>query len=475
MPLMRALHQVVEHRFEAGVGRVEALDAGARVGPRCAAAPMQALEVASSRPGASSVRRGARSTTPSTAISARASRRGSRARIATLRGCDGEQRAHVADRALREQPAAVEQHDVLRQRLDLVQHVARHDDRSARRAPSSRRSVDHLAPPDGIEPGHRLVEHDELGVVRDRLRDLGALAHALAVAARAPVARVAEVDALQRARRARARVARAGEPGQAQQERHELAGRSSSSYSASCCGQNPRRGTGAGWRTARGRARGSSRATGAARRRAASGTSTCPRRSGRAGRRRRGRAERHVRQPDDLAVEAAERSRFDQRASRDDLHASHAATRRRATRQRRTARRRDAPGERQAPLRDAAVRRPNIQVATRALDHERLERQEVAVALEPAPGSRRRRRCIKNQAEHADQRERLRRDARLDTASTTDETSSVHTTAECRPSSRITSPSVFTNDHSGEANVGDDADRRAPARARPERRRTRRS
>ena len=65
------------------------------------------------------------------------------------------------------------------QRLDLVEHVARHDDRLAGLA----ELLDPLDDVDArhrIDAGQRLVEQQEVGIVRDRGRELGALAHALA-------------------------------------------------------------------------------------------------------------------------------------------------------------------------------------------------------------------------------------------------------------------------------------------------------
>ena len=49
-------------------------------------------------------------------------------------------------------------------------------------------------------PDERLVEDQQLGIVHDRLRQLDALAHALAVGADLLVRGVDQVDALERAR-----------------------------------------------------------------------------------------------------------------------------------------------------------------------------------------------------------------------------------------------------------------------------------
>ena len=48
--------------------------------------------------------------------------------------------------------------------------------------------IAHLAPADGIEPGHRLVEDDELRIVDERLREADALHHAFRVLADRPAA-----------------------------------------------------------------------------------------------------------------------------------------------------------------------------------------------------------------------------------------------------------------------------------------------
>ena len=57
-----------------------------------------------------------------------------------------------------------------------------------------------------IAAGERLVEEHDLGVVGHRLRQLGALAHALGVLAEPPVHRVGEVDHAEHLLGARARI-----------------------------------------------------------------------------------------------------------------------------------------------------------------------------------------------------------------------------------------------------------------------------
>ena len=118
-------------------------------------------------------------------------------------GCSSIEIADLVDVAFGEDPAVVDQQDVRRHRLDLVQDVARDDDALAGAAPSReiRRIV--LRRAERIHARQRLVEDQQLGIVDDRLRQLHALAHALAVGADLLVGGVHQVDR----RRARARAA----------------------------------------------------------------------------------------------------------------------------------------------------------------------------------------------------------------------------------------------------------------------------
>ncbi len=66
--------------------------------------------------------------------------------------------------------------------------------------PWSRSSQDqrsHVTPAERIEPGHRLVEKDDLGVVQQRLRDPDALNHAFRELAQLEPALRADADAVQ--------------------------------------------------------------------------------------------------------------------------------------------------------------------------------------------------------------------------------------------------------------------------------------
>ena len=93
-----------------------------------------------------------------------------------------DQIANLVDVAFGEDPPLVDQEDVRGHRLDFVQDVARHDDALAGAAPV----LDHadgLAARDRIHARQRLVENQQLRIVRERLRHLDALPHALAVGA----------------------------------------------------------------------------------------------------------------------------------------------------------------------------------------------------------------------------------------------------------------------------------------------------
>ena len=131
-----------------------------------------------------------------------------------------EQRAHLAHVALGEEAPAVQQHDPRGDRLDLVQHVARDQDVHALLAELAEQ-LGQLGAPDRIEARQRLVGDQELGIVRDRLRQAHALAHALRVRAGRPLAALDEPDAVEGARRAHFGLARA-EAREAQEEGDHL-------------------------------------------------------------------------------------------------------------------------------------------------------------------------------------------------------------------------------------------------------------
>ena len=124
-----------------------------------------------------------------------------------------DQIADVVHVSFGEDPAVVDQQDVRRHRLDLVQDVARHDDALAGAGPLADQA-DRLAARDRVHPPQRLVEDQQLRVVDDRLRELHALAHPFAVGADLLVRGVEEIDDSERAPRGLGRlgVAEAVEP-----------------------------------------------------------------------------------------------------------------------------------------------------------------------------------------------------------------------------------------------------------------------
>ena len=85
--------------------------------------------------------------------------------------------------------------------------MARDDDALAR-APPVLDQADCLAPPDRIHTRERLIEDQQVGVVRDRLRELDPLAHAFAVGADLLVRRVRQVHHLEGAPSRRVRFGR---------------------------------------------------------------------------------------------------------------------------------------------------------------------------------------------------------------------------------------------------------------------------
>ncbi len=117
-----------------------------------------------------------------------------------------------------EHAPVVHQQDVGRQRLDLVKDVARDDDVAPVGRPVAK-EANRLAARERIHPGQRLVEDEQFGLVRERLRQLDALAHALAVGADALVGGVLQIDLLERRHRGVGGLAIA-EAVQAQQRRH---------------------------------------------------------------------------------------------------------------------------------------------------------------------------------------------------------------------------------------------------------------
>ena len=71
--------------------------------------------------------------------------------------------------------AALDDHDAVADPLDLLEMVGRHDDVHPELGADATDEVEHLRPLHRVEPVGRLVEEDDLGVVRDRGGKLHAL------------------------------------------------------------------------------------------------------------------------------------------------------------------------------------------------------------------------------------------------------------------------------------------------------------
>ena len=96
--------------------------------------------------------------------------------------------------------------DAAAQRFGVAQHVrAEKHGAAAVAQPQDQRA--HVAPAERIEPGHRLVEDHQLGIVDERLRDADALQHALGELAQLQAPLGADADLVEQPA-ARARAAR---------------------------------------------------------------------------------------------------------------------------------------------------------------------------------------------------------------------------------------------------------------------------
>ena len=107
------------------------------------------------------------------------------------------QRPDLAEVARGGEPALRHHEHVRSEALDLVEHVARDDDAAAVAAEAVE-ELDHVRALARIEPGERLVEHDQPRVVDDRLRELDPLAHALRVGRQPPLVVGVELDGRER-------------------------------------------------------------------------------------------------------------------------------------------------------------------------------------------------------------------------------------------------------------------------------------
>ncbi len=81
-------------------------------------------------------------------------------------------------------------------RLHVREDVGREEDRLPAALQLEDEVADLLAP-DGVEPAHRLVEHDEGGIAGERLGDAEPLLHALRVLPDLPVGGVGQPDQLE--------------------------------------------------------------------------------------------------------------------------------------------------------------------------------------------------------------------------------------------------------------------------------------
>src|SRR5213078_404381 len=104
-------------------------------------------------------------------------------------------RHQLGGRAEGLEPAARDDRDAIGDRLDVRQDVGREEHGHAVIAELEDEVADLLAT-ERIEAAHRLVEHDQLGVVHQGLGQPGALQHALAELLEALAARAAQADLL---------------------------------------------------------------------------------------------------------------------------------------------------------------------------------------------------------------------------------------------------------------------------------------
>ena len=98
------------------------------------------------------------------------------------------------DRARAQHLAGVEHDHRVARPLDVAHQVRRDDDADPELAPDAADQLEHVAPPERVEPGRRLVEEREHRVVDERLRELHALLHPGRVRAHRPVALLEQAD-----------------------------------------------------------------------------------------------------------------------------------------------------------------------------------------------------------------------------------------------------------------------------------------
>src|SRR2546422_1912855 len=112
------------------------------------------------------------------------------------RGVFVDERGNGVDAARRNRFPVVNQHDVVRDALDLIEDVGRHDHVAAVAGEVGDRPQD-VDPSRGVRPGERLIEDQDLRVVGEGLCKFRALAHPATVSAGGSVRRTREADDLQ--------------------------------------------------------------------------------------------------------------------------------------------------------------------------------------------------------------------------------------------------------------------------------------
>ena len=114
--------------------------------------------------------------------------------------------SNVGQPAGRRQAPAGDDGDAAAEGLRVGEDVRAEEDRAALIAQLEDQRAD-VAAAERIEPGHRLVEEDHLGIVDERLRDADALHHPLRELAQLQPAFGADADAIEQRRHPRLRSA----------------------------------------------------------------------------------------------------------------------------------------------------------------------------------------------------------------------------------------------------------------------------
>ena len=116
----------------------------------------------------------------------------------------GLEREHLGEPAAGDQPPFREDRHAAAQRLGVAQDVRAEEHGAAAIAQPQDQRAD-VAAAERIEPGHRLVEDHELGIVEERLRDADALQHPLRELAQLQAPLGADADLVEQRGVARAR------------------------------------------------------------------------------------------------------------------------------------------------------------------------------------------------------------------------------------------------------------------------------